>query len=454
MARLTVDLCEWQAATPDTDPRLASTAIALSPYQQSVANELRSAGKLDILSLARGLEVRSRAWVGRIDLGTIVVTIRPKLRGAPLLKLIRYAYRLRDLDLFSGADFDYTEATFQDLLIHQLAEEISEILARGLQRDYRSRSEDLAIPKGRIDFGQFSGVIAGAESCVPCVYHPRAEDTLFNRMLLAGLRLSERLTSDEKLRGRMRDLARVLEQSVLPVRLDEALLKRVGLGMDRRHAAYEPAIMLTNILWRGSGLHLSDGDERIRAPGFLFDMNRFFQTLISTLLRECLDENVCDQFSLKDVLSYDDELNPKGRLSPSPRPDFVVMAGKQIAAILDAKYRDIWETPVPAEMLYQLAIYALGYKTDSTRQASIIFPAADSAASEQRIFVKDPASGAERARITLRPVNLVRLSELIMSERSSPKHRDLRKLARYLAFGNREALAERPDPNLLVKSLA
>jgi 5-methylcytosine-specific restriction enzyme subunit McrC len=46
---------------------------------------------LEILELREGLSIRASSYVGRITLGDVQLTIRPKIRGLPFLQLLRYA---------------------------------------------------------------------------------------------------------------------------------------------------------------------------------------------------------------------------------------------------------------------------------------------------------------------------------------------------------------------------
>jgi 5-methylcytosine-specific restriction enzyme subunit McrC len=124
--------------------------------------------------------------------------------------------------------------------------------------------------------------------------------------------------------------------------------------------------------------------------------------------------------------------NPLSRREPILRPDSVVMHRGQILAVLDAKYRDLWEHSLPREMLYQLALYALGH-VSGERLSAIIYPTVDDAAREQQIAIQEPVYGEPQARVVLRPLNLLKLDQLLRGGLASRSQRVM--LAKQLAFG-------------------
>jgi 5-methylcytosine-specific restriction enzyme subunit McrC len=103
-----------------------------------------------------------------------------------------------------------------------------------------------------------------------------------------------------------------------------------------------------------------------------------------------------------------------------------MLHGNRQIAILDAKYRDLWERPLPREMLYQLAIYAISHEQ---RSATILYPTLDSGATEARINVNDTVLGTRIAHVHLRPVLMPLLAELVDSPSTSTVIRKRKRFA-------------------------
>jgi 5-methylcytosine-specific restriction enzyme subunit McrC len=433
-----VSLREWETLRPEHGTVLADRTLADCAAGRQLAEQLTSSGRIEVLELVRGLELRATSFVGRFSLGEITVTVQPKISGAPLLNLLRYAYGLRHLSLYEPTGYAVAESTFQDLLIRQLAAETAELLARGVHRDYERRNADLATPRGRINFNRYVRVAHRAQAVLPCVEYPRVEDTPLNQVLLGGLRFAVHMTADVELRARLNRLAKVLDPTVSMKRLDGAALVAAWRIMDRRTTAYEPALIVIEMLLRGQGVALDGEVAPVRLPGFLFDMNRFFQALLSRFLRENLEGcEVEDECRLAGLFRYDPARNPRRRQPPVQKPDFVVRRERRVVALLDAKYRDLWALPLPREMLYQLALYALG-QSGTKRQAAILYPTMDAAAREQAIIVQEPVGGAPQAEVILRPVNLLTLNGLLR-DRAPQAGRQRCIFAAQLAFGETPA---------------
>jgi 5-methylcytosine-specific restriction enzyme subunit McrC len=138
----------------------------------------------------------------------------------------------------------------------------------------------------------------------------------------------------------------------------------------------------------------------------------FFQSLLSKLMKENLEGyTVRDEYTLHELFAYTPGFNPERRYAPKPRPDFAVMKGSKVICLLDAKYRDLWETKLPGEMLYQLSIYAVSGIGNST--AKILYPSMSPQAKLQKIDIKNPATGNKYAEVMLQPVWLTQVAQLI-----------------------------------------
>lgn len=403
---------EWEQLTPAQMPELANFSFGNNRQAQMLAEQLARAEILEVVELRSGLSIRSTSYVGRVQLGDLQITIQPKIKLIVLLTLFRYAYHLRDLHLLPDTDLDAEPDAFQDMLIEQLAAEASELIARGLYRQYRRLDEDLAAPKGKIDLQRIAKNGGMIETTIPVTHHPRLENCLINQVLLAGLYFAATLTGDLVMRSRLRRLAGIIEAKVDPISLNFHTLRRLRREMSRLTVHYEPAITLIELLLQSTGITLEDQTEKVSLQGFLFDMNRFFERLLSRFLNENLpDFTVHDQYRLTGMMSYAPEHNPRRRKAPTPRPDFVITQGKKALAILDAKYRDLWDKALPRDMLYQLALYALSQGWNG--QSTILYPTMQTDVRPQVIEIHEPILGSSTARVILQPVNLNQLTESI-----------------------------------------
>jgi len=426
---------EWHTYTPEDTPMLAGRGLR-DDSVRNLARELAAPGRLKVLELRGGLQVETTSYVGTVQLGDLHLTIQPKLQGLPLVNLLRYAYGLRNLKLFDTLPQGVAGTAFHDLLIHQLAAEVNELLARGLHRCYKLKDALLVSPRGHINFTALAR-LGVTQAALPCTHYPRQEDTPHNRAILAGLHLGALLTDDLTLRGKLRRLAAQLADNVPITRLNADLLHQVHRQSNRLTAAYRPALAIIELLLTGHGTALHPTDQLATVPGFLFDMNRFFQALISRFLHEHLpDCTVRDEQRLQGMLAYDVRRNPRRRRAPAPRPDFVILKGARIAAMLDTKYRDLWETALPREMLYQLVIYATS--SEAGGRAIIIYPTLNPAAQDACIEVHDPLAGRRRAEVILRPVDMLKLERLVTGQRTTQQTRAAVAYARWLAMGKPE----------------
>lgn len=431
---LAVRLREWEAWSPQPNGEGWGVFLGDDAETRDLAWQLTDAGILSVTETRDGLVVGASSYVGRIQLGSVTITIRPKLQGLPLWHLMRFAFDLRSLRRFRQTGYETEPETFQDIVIAQLIDEASQLIARGLHRAYLLRSAALASPRGRLDFGAL--VRVGQESAtLPCRYHVRSEDCLVNQVLRAGLRLATRLATDADLSVACRRLDEQLGEAVSSIEVNRAAFARLEVEQNRLTRAYGPALDLVHLLASSLGIGFGSGDEGSRLPGFLFDMNMFFQRLISRYLHECLpDHVVSDEQRLYGMMDYRPDFNPLGRRAPVLRPDFVIQRGGRVVALLDTKYRDLWERSLPREMLYQLAMYALSREPGAS--AVILYPTLSGEAREARIDIRDPVLGTARSTVVLRPVDMLELSRLVTIASRAPAADEPRRFAERLCFGH------------------
>jgi 5-methylcytosine-specific restriction enzyme subunit McrC len=428
-----VTLHEWERLGPDTDERLKDRVID-GRVALATATFLNQRKMLKVTELRSGVGLRSTSYVGHVRMGSLDVTIRPKIGWDGLLRLARYAYGLRPVDVGPRLDVALDQDSLVDLLVLQLCAEARAIAARGRHRNYRVERRVLGVPRGRLDVPRLAMQEVSAAPGLPCVVRPRSEDVVLNRLVLGGLRLGSQIAELASVRGEAARTAAMWADGVVDTRLNGPSVRQATRELNRITENYRAALQLVDAILEGTGASLREEPLRVPLPVFMLDMNRFFQHLLSRFLHEFLDGfTIRDEHMLRRMLSYDPAANPQRRRAPTPRPDFAVQTNGQTVALLDAKYRDLWERALPREMLYQLTAYALSQPPGF--EAAILYPSMNEQARLQRIAIKDPIRPIVRAMVALRPVPLARLEQLLAGQLTAEHRRDCRDLARQIALG-------------------
>ena len=283
-SRTSITLSEWETRGPDDCEGLAGRFLDHSARTRELVRLLAVSRVLEVRELRGGLEVKAFAHVGRVEFGDLSVTVLPKIPGESLLNLVRYAHGFRRLSLPNDAMHRVDHKGIEELLISQLNREVQELVARGLFRGYCRTSERLGVLRGRIDLERIAldgGIVSGT---LPCVHHARIADTLLNQVLMAGLRLASSMTSLVELRRESLRLAATMEDEVSRIRLDGRVIDQVTRAMNRLTHAYTPALSIIRLLVESKGIMLAESGARATLPGFMFDMNAFFQLLVSRFL--------------------------------------------------------------------------------------------------------------------------------------------------------------------------
>lgn len=437
-SRVRIQLSEWKRIGPDAHgdgKLLAGLSLGNEPRVQALATSLARAGVVTVTERRDGLEVEAGSYVGRLQVGPLDLTIVPKIAWTRWHTLFGYALRLRGLVRSNEVDIHVGPRSLHDLLVLELIAEARDLIGRGLHREYVRQRAPLASPRGQIDFKRVAVGGGIHQAAVPCRFTRRSDDSALNRTLLAGLHAAASVATDPRLRADVRRLAHEMESSVERFPLDDASLREAKSALDRRTIRYAPALRLIELLHTGQSVSL-DGDPdspRVGLPGFALDMNRLWQRLLGRVLSEWgsgFETRV--EVGLPGLVARDPAFNPRRRSVPTPRPDFALFHDGNLLAYLDAKYRDLWETALPREMLYQLALYAAAQGKGA---AAMLYPTEAADAAEERLVIRDPSTGSTRATVAMRPVSLSRLEELISAAPSAGRERARRGMARELCGG-------------------
>ena len=289
--------------------------------------------------------------VGAVEVGGLSVRIAPKIGIGQLLSLACYAIgKVR----FQAREFDFPEhSALPDALALAFGAAARRAFSRGLLHGYRTEEDALPAVRGRIRFDDQIRRRFGSRLPVEVRYDEFTVDILLNRLVKAAAhRLGTLGLRSRDARSRVAWVAESLRDVSLAAFPPGAVPE---VRFDRLNEHYRGVAALARLVLRHGAFEAGRG--KVRASGFLMDMNQVFQEFVTVALRECLELSD-HRFRSDDRLSGEyrvhlDEANRVGL-----KPDLSWWDGRVCTFVGDAKYKRTKDMRVPNADLYQMLAYA------------------------------------------------------------------------------------------------
>ena len=292
-------------------------------------------------------------WIVEPDsrVGVIVgdgwdVRIRPRLAIPKLGFLLAYAFSREGWrDLLSGfaEEDDVVAAVASGFSLHA-----ERALHRGVLRGYVAVEESRQDLRGRVRFADQFARSRGLPLPLEVAYDDFTADILENRLIRTATEVLLQLPRlPVQARRRLAPIRALLEDVALLA--DRASAKTPPIT--RLNERYEPALVLAELILRSTSLSPESG--AVSSSSFLFDMNKVFEDFVTAALEESLRKHGGWLRA-----QYETRLDRERALKLFP--DITWWDGNRPRAIVDAKYKSLWEsTSMPNADAYQMLAYCI-----------------------------------------------------------------------------------------------
>lgn len=256
-----------------------------------------------------------------------------KVPVANVYYMLLYAWSLfRERDPVDVAHEGYTE--LQDLFAHVLADTVTDLLARGLDRGYVTRDEPVSGIRGRLELADTLKRNRLAAGQAHCRFDELEYDVLHNRILKATLRKLRDAELHEKNKKRVLALLKKLD-AITDVEIAPHDFGRVQLH--RNNAAYEYALRLCELIHDNLMVDPRTGRTRFREYREREQqMGLLFQGFVREFFRRHRKEFQISSPTIDWVVGHD--ATPADLLRLPRMETDIVLEGSGRRIILDTKF--------------------------------------------------------------------------------------------------------------------
>ena len=352
---------EWERISYGADDSqiLASHADKLAA--EARASTFSGVGGEGVLEHGRN-GLRARGVVGIIATPGCQLEILPKIEGAGerevddatlrhrLIHMLAMARDIR-IDVRAITQLGWQRDTILELLIRLFCGKLVDAVRQGMPQQYVDQEEDLPTLRGRLDVTRQFSTLASSPQKLACRFDARSPDVALNQVMKAAIGKLSRLAQAPDNQRALRELnfAYADISDVPPDALRWDLI-----SLDRSSTRWRELLSMARLFLGDRHQQTSSGPTDGYA--LLFEMNIIFEDYVARLLARALartDLTVSAQGGHRNCL-FEEET---GRFQT--RPDLIIRRGRQIALIIDTKWKRITRIDDPKLGVSQSDVYQL-----------------------------------------------------------------------------------------------
>jgi 5-methylcytosine-specific restriction enzyme subunit McrC len=320
-------------------------------------------------------ELRARGVVGVVAAEDCSLEILPKIDvlaadGSPeerseirkrLVHMLAIALDMK-IEIGHLSDLDWQHETLLEILIRIFCDKLTEIVRRGMPRQYNGQEDDLPALRGTLDVPRQFTRHAVDPGRLACRFDELSADIALNRIMKAALAHLSRLSRSFSNLQRLRELAFVYADiSTVPL----PALRWGEVVIDRTNRGWRDLVGMARMFLRNQFQTTSAGAEQ--GTALLFEMNTLFEEYIGRLVARAMvgtEYRVSLQGGREYCLTHQDS----GKLAFQTKPDILIYRGSQVVQVIDTKWKRISsriddpKQGVSQSDIYQMMAYAHLYK--------------------------------------------------------------------------------------------
>lgn len=291
---------------------------------------IRARGVVGVIAAPQGaLEI-----LPKIDVAEADPTARNAAIRKQLIHMLAVALDLR-VDLGQVTELDWQRDTLLEILIRVFVERLTEVVRRGMPRQYRRDEDDLPAIRGTLDVTRQFTRHAVNPSRLACRFDELSGDIALNRILKATIghlsRVSRSASNVQKLRELGFVYADVSDVPPAALRWNEVIL-------DRTNRSWAELLAMARLFLFGKYQTTSAGTGK--GTALLFEMNALFEEYVGRLiLRRLRGTEFSVQLQGGRLFCLTSDLDGRGLFQT--RPDILIRRGREVVHIIDTKWKRI-----------------------------------------------------------------------------------------------------------------